>query len=273
MRRVISYTSLILALSLSGCGWRFPEAPWMNKDPLSFITSGPKTRVPDVDPQEESKTKDLMASKGTDRQHSTDDQSPDIFGVNLDTYFSQTLDTDERLSRLEDAVLQIVKREKNYHKNFTDSRIVSIESSLEKHDMETPHTSAQKSPLDLTPIDAGPRHINTPQTTVTGIRVGKHSSYVRIVFDVTGNTPYTVDLDNGENILVVELNGTKWQPPVMSESFGKMALLRSYKVDKMGNGNGHIFVMQLKRPTSIIQQKMYPALSGGGKRIVIDLKL
>ena len=95
----------------------------------------------------------------------------------------------------------------------------------------------------------------------------------RIVFDVTGATPFSVDLDNAEKILVVELNGITWQPPALSESLKGMPLLRSYKVNAMSNGQGHVFVMQLTRMTSILQQKTYQALSGGGKRIVVDLKL
>ncbi len=51
-----------------------------------------------------------------------------------------------------------------------------------------------------------------------------------------------------------------------------MPVLESYKVDTFNNGAGNIFVLQLKSDTQIVAQGKYPALSGGGERIVIDLK-
>lgn len=122
-------------------------------------------------------------------------------------------------------------------------------------------------------VDKGPRPVtNGGSAIVSGIRVGQHPDKVRVVFDVTKKTDYTVDLDNSENLMVVELPNAKWKTPTKTESFGKMPVVKSYKVDSFNDGAGNMFILQLKKPTQIIMQGKYPALSGKGERIVIDLK-
>ncbi len=123
------------------------------------------------------------------------------------------------------------------------------------------------------PVNRGPRPVtNGGSAIVSGVRVGDHPGKVRLVFDVTKKTNYTLDLDNNENLLIVELPNAKWKTPTASESFGKLPVLKSYKVDQANGGAGNIFIMQLKKPTQILMQGKYPALSGSGERIVIDLK-
>lgn len=122
-------------------------------------------------------------------------------------------------------------------------------------------------------VDKGPRDVkNGDSAIVSGIRVGEHPDKVRIVFDVTKKTNYTVDLDNSENLLVVELPNARWKTPATTENFGKMPIVKSYKVDDFNDGAGNMFILQLKKPTQIVSQSKIPALSGAGERIVIDLK-
>lgn len=256
----------------------------MNKDPFFFITTGPTDeRVPDISAEEAAARQGgVAAANGL----SESDKMSDPLGLNLDTYLSGDLPTDTRIQRLEAVVkglqteLKMLK-EQGHVVAMGGMDVSGVEAdplnpALPPADQVIYDAAGQ--PLDLSTmkkaeVEKGPRPVQAADTTVTGIRVGKHPGYVRIVFDVTGKTPFKADLDNNEKILVVELNGTAWQPPVMSESFGKMSLLKSYKVDPMGGGAGHIFVLQLKGPTSVMKQTMLPALSGGGQRIVIDLKL
>jgi hypothetical protein len=107
---------------------------------------------------------------------------------------------------------------------------------------------------------------------VQAVRTGVHTGLTRIVFDVSGKTPYRVDLDNKEHILVVEFPGAGWNKNVINRTFAQDRLLKGYKVTSMGNGRtGHIFALQLKKASSIQNQDILPAVSGKGRRIVIDL--
>ncbi|MEM7680277.1 MAG: hypothetical protein AAF182_04685, partial [Pseudomonadota bacterium] len=124
-----------------------------------------------------------------------------------------------------------------------------------------------------TPVDKGPRDVGrTNGAVITGVRVGEHADKVRIVFDTTAKTPFSADLDNGEKLLVVEVPEAGATLPANKSSFGKLPVLKSYSVSDTNGGQGHIFVMQLKSATQILGQKSFPALSGGGERLVIDLK-
>lgn len=218
-----------------------------------------------------------------------------ILGLNLDTYFAQSGgDPNTRMDRLEKVVkamhrdMQImapsIQRFAGLEPNLkalTASRAVAAPQPLMENDTAPPPAApmAEKkaapapspTPKAGTAIKPGARDMAANgNPTVTSVRVGEHSDRVRLVFDVTAGTSYSADLDNQENLLLVELPGVNWSAP-MQEPFGKMALMKSYKVDP-ASGGGYLFVLQLKGPTSILSQNVIPALSGGGKRIVIDLK-
>ena len=122
-------------------------------------------------------------------------------------------------------------------------------------------------------VNQGPRDVqNGSSAIVSGIRVGQHPDKVRVVFDVTKKTNYSADLDNSEHILVVEMPQAQWKTPTTTESFGSLPVVKSYKVESFNGGAGNIFILQLKKDTQIVMQGKYPALSGEGERIVIDLK-
>jgi hypothetical protein len=128
-------------------------------------------------------------------------------------------------------------------------------------------------------LAAGETQVNTGPKSVTGssgkpgissVRVGEHPDRVRLVFDVSGPTNFSADLDNAEGILVVEMPQAEWKVPVQSESFS-VPVLKSLKADPL-NGGGSIVVLQLKQGTEILSQSKMPAIAGGGQRIVIDLR-
>ncbi len=109
--------------------------------------------------------------------------------------------------------------------------------------------------------------------TITDVRTGVHKGIMRIVFDVSTDTPYTVDLDNDERILVVEFPRAGWNAAALNREFSNNTLLKGYRVDSAGAQNeGKIFVLQLKKTSRIQKKTLIPAASGAGKRIVIDLK-
>lgn len=104
-----------------------------------------------------------------------------------------------------------------------------------------------------------------------GLRVGEHPDKVRLVIDTSKPISYTADLDNDEHILVVDLPGASWRGP-MNESFGRESIVSSYQIDPLEAGKGSRIIVQLKGQSAILNQTTMPALSGGGQRIVIDLR-
>ena len=102
----------------------------------------------------------------------------------------------------------------------------------------------------------------------TGMRVGEHADKMRLVVDVSADTPYSIDLDNAEHIMIVELPQAGWNGPgAMNLDIG---LVKSYKVEQANGGS--MIIVQLTGATSVISQSKLPAVSGTGRRIVIDLK-
>lgn len=223
------------------------------------------------------------------------------FGFNLDTYLGQeVLDMSERIERLEKAVqamhrdlgiiapaVQELSDNTEPAMALTSNKVMqgSVDASgqpvsLQALSAHTNNTPLNAPSLKVAPVSDSEKPVyqgaqsliaKPGSTTVTGVRVGHHADKVRIVFDVTSKTNFYVDLDNAENILVVELPDANWDVPVTRESFGTLPLVKSYKVDRLGGGAGHIFVLQLKKSTRVLMQTKLPALSGGGQRLVIDL--
>ncbi len=281
-----------MGLVLSGCG----ENSFLDRDPLAFLSSPPKAKnekkmAEAVEPPDIFTNIEPLEVKGGGTLGS--------FGVNLDTYFAGELkDEDDRIMRLEKAVVAMHKDLKTLAPAV--QRLADIEVAMKRRvetsalqapqpllhdDTGTPMQPAmrviatgmpqQTSPPPGTPVHQGARLMAdaSSSTIVSGIRTGEHTDKVRIVFDVTKkNTSYSADLDNNENILVVEMPNARWKTPTDFESFRQIPVLKSYKVDSFNNGQGNIFVLQLKGPTQILAQGKYPALSGEGERIVIDLK-
>jgi hypothetical protein len=131
-----------------------------------------------------------------------------------------------------------------------------------------PHMSPPPS-LSPPPSSYAPPPTFTGTGAITGMRVGAHPDKIRIVFDVTSKMPFKADLDNNEHLLLVEIPGASWQAPASVQSFGNTPLLGNFKAEPFNNGTRAVF--QLKGNTSIIYQRILPALSGGGQRIIIDL--
>ena len=301
----------LAACSLSACSVKWTGWSGLEHDPLAFLASDNEEEQNQglAPPPESAKTTgDLGAPPPLDMNPGGTLGS---LGLKLDSYFDPSLDDDERIARLEKVVMAMHKdleviapavqnlsnqgaaiANTNYGNDSFDATTSPI--NLGSHSDVEELSSEEASPSDTSsfidsdlpppapsatgnqsPVNPGPRALDTPSNTsaiVSGIRVGEHPDKVRIVFDVTKKTTYKADLDNQENILTVELPNAQWKMPVNSESFGKTPVVQSYKVDSMNNGQGNIFILQLKSPTSIIAQGKYPALSGEGERIVIDLK-
>lgn len=248
---------LILCFSsfmLSACGVRLPYWDELRKDPLDFMTAKEKETQAAQAPAPPGSQ--APPSPGTAQDAEIDPQN----------YLDPTLDEQTRIARIEEVIIALqkdVEKIKGGKSTGTDS----MRTAAENQPIQI------SKPVETSPVPKGPRDMaNKTQTLVTGVRVGKHANMIRIVFDVTDKTSYTADLDNNERILVVEFPHTRWSTPAKAESFGKMPVIQSYRIDPYNGDQGHVFVLQLKQSTRILSQKTFPALSGSGSRIVIDLQ-
>lgn len=154
---------------------------------------------------------------------------------------------------------------------------------------------AAKSPQSLHQSPAGAIHAPTPKTThysspasnnrisggyknpaakggatIKSLRIGEHKTKTRIVLDASNPASYHYDLDNGENLLVIDLPGTSWSGKKQWKS-SKSPLLSSYNVYPIDGGGSRV-VIQLKKGTSIGYETVLKANGNKNYRIVLDLK-
>ena len=113
-----------------------------------------------------------------------------------------------------------------------------------------------------------PPPVSGGKATVYDVRVGEHPGKSRIVLDVNTKTGFNVDIDNNEKIMIVELPDAGWSAS-MSKNFGRSPVISSYAVEP--SDNGHMLIFQLKKAANITYKDDISALSGSGRRIVIDL--
>ncbi len=286
--------SLVL-LSVSACGARWPQWAIIESDPFGFLSTEDKNLTP---PPPESSMVAVVSDPLVEAKPIALKSGGALgsFGLNLDTYFARDLkDMNERVDRLE-RVLSAMNKDMKIlapavQDLTSDSRRapmpLSYESGVDAQGQPVSLNALAPSQAGGSPLPHAPSagaqahvqkgaqptaHASGQSAVVTGIRVGQHPDKVRLVFDVTKKTSFEVDLDNDENILVVELPNALWKTQVRHESFGRLPVVKSYKVNAFNQGQGNIFVLQLKAPTSILMKTKLPALSGNGERIVIDLK-
>ncbi len=286
---------------LSGCGWEWPSYEGFQRDPLSFLgDNGPDENIP---PPPSVIPKDAPDQNDP---HSTLIPASTM-GLNLNTYFAQDIDDpNTRIQRLENVLVAVhhdmqqmsggkslpvyktpepvetqtkpvapvstatpapAQEGRTVLASGGPENLVAGDTAAPTKSASTPvyekKTPAKATAPKFTPNTSGP-------TTITGLRIGVHKDKVRIVMDVTRKTLYSADLDNGENLLIVELPDAGWSAAAQ-KSFGKTPLLKSYRIDPFNDGKGHILVLELKGSSSIIKQMQIPALTGGGQRIFIDL--
>ncbi|MCB9989656.1 MAG: AMIN domain-containing protein [Rhodospirillales bacterium] len=104
---------------------------------------------------------------------------------------------------------------------------------------------------------------------VSQVRFGEHGDKTRLVLDTSGSVPFRYDLDNGEQILMVELPGAAWNTTAQSQ-FANSPLIASYNAIPDGQG-GTQLAIQLRRPAQILWAQSIPPAAGKGNRVVIDI--
>ncbi|MBN8520802.1 MAG: hypothetical protein J0L77_02735 [Alphaproteobacteria bacterium] len=171
-----------------------------------------------------------------------------------------------------------------------------LNAELDQLPPVAPKPSADGAPVSLSPTDApasvippvtapAPATVTPPPATtptvapappaqgtqITNLRVGEHADKTRLVFDAGSSSVkirYTVDLDNGEKILVLELPDSGWSAPA-TQNFTGAPILVSYKTEKSASG-GTLVIFQLKNPAKILYQGQLTG-DGKGTRLILDL--
>ena len=217
-------------------------------------------------------------------------------GVNVGNLFADNItDTNSRFERLENAVTGLRQEFESFKPAIV--RLVAVESDIQdlikQLDMLlqneptappaqlTPQPQAQLSHADqaepLRPQAAMPTAASQPTShsggaVVKAMRTGQHSDKLRLVLDATKKTHFTVDLDNQENLLVIELPQAGWNA-ARQQSYARSPLIQSYSVESINDGKGSRVVLTLKKSTQLLKQQALPPGNNPNYRIFLDLKL
>lgn len=104
------------------------------------------------------------------------------------------------------------------------------------------------------------------------LRVGEHADKVRIVIDTSKKFAHTIDIDNDEKLIIVEIPEAEWKGST-EKSFPASKILDSYSVEQTNNGKGSMIIIALKKNTSVIKQStLSPDKTSPYHRIYFDLK-
>ena len=127
------------------------------------------------------------------------------------------------------------------------------------------------------PKEAAKPKPSAPEKTYDGIvakafRLGEHGGKVRVVLDTNQKTPFTIDLDNAEKLIVVELPEAKWVGPT-TQKFNDSPLIESYSAEATNSGKGTMIVITLKKATEILKQSTLLPDQNPSHRIYFDLKI
>ncbi len=135
-----------------------------------------------------------------------------------------------------------------------------------------------KPPPLLKPPTEKPKKAPSPVKTYSGdvaqnLRIGEHAGKIRIVIDTNKKFNYSIDIDNDEKLIIVEIPDAKWVGK-NSIKFNNRKLLDSYTVESINNGKGTMIIMSLKQTTTILQKSsLTPDKTSPYHRIYFDLKL
>jgi len=145
-------------------------------------------------------------------------------------------------------------------RNMTPAQIPDV---MNAKPVITPKSAAPKKAMSRKtppPISGGP--------AVYDVRVGEHPGKTRLVLDTNAKTSFSIDIDNNEKIMVVDLPGAKWTA-AQSKNLGSKTF-GSYRVETSDTGS--LLILQLKKNAEVISQSEIPGTGGAGRRIVIDLR-
>lgn len=136
------------------------------------------------------------------------------------------------------------------------------------------HTEKNKPPEKPSEKKKPPKKASPPThdgVVALNLRVGEHADKSRIVFDTNHKTNFSIDLDNDEKLIIIELPEARWIDG-SSKTFKDSKLLESYSVEPLNNGTGTMIVLALKKTTKILREKrLSPDGENSYHRIYFDL--
>ncbi len=138
-----------------------------------------------------------------------------------------------------------------------------------------PTPTVQKAKVKTPPPKASPpkqsKHYD--YIAAQNLRIGEHSNKVRVVIDSNKKTKFSVDLDNDEKLIIIEMPDAKWVGS-KSKSFAHGKLVKSMEVEELNGGKGSMIILSLKKGTSIMKQsQLKPDSTSAYHRVYFDLSL
>jgi hypothetical protein len=100
------------------------------------------------------------------------------------------------------------------------------------------------------------------------IRTGQHKGFTRLVMDVGSPTPYQVDVDNAEKLLIIELPQAA-HDKALSGNVATSPLIKSYQTQAMDGGSR--IIAQLQKPVKILKRMSLEPSGRRGARIALDI--
>lgn len=208
-------------------------------------------------------------------------------GFKIDSPFSEELtDVDQRFERVENVVLglktgldemmpaihRLIAIEGDIQDLVNQLDILFQEKDVAQPISVAPNIDAQ--PSLITPADTAlpppTTFVDASPVTINDIRFGQHAEKLRIVLDVSDDTPYTLDLNNDKRALTIELPSTKSALPVNRALNTPLPV--SYSVEAINNGQGSRIIFALSGTTEIMKDAILAPHANGGYRIFVDLK-
>jgi len=115
--------------------------------------------------------------------------------------------------------------------------------------------------------------VAAPQAQSSGvaikqIRVGEHSDKTRFVFDLSGNTDFKYDVDNGEKILTLNIPGASYSGAPQAR-VAQSPIVSGYTVTP--DANGVTVAVQLKSAAAVKAAQIIPPSEGYGPRLIVDV--
>lgn len=140
---------------------------------------------------------------------------------------------------------------------------------------QIPRHIEKKEPPEKPPKKTPPPKMMPPPThdgiVALNLRVGEHADKSRIVIDTNQKTDFSIDLDNNERLIIIELPQARWIDG-NSKTFENSKLLESYSISPLNGGKGSMIVLSLRKETKILQRKRLSPDNGNVyHRIYFDL--
>jgi hypothetical protein len=101
--------------------------------------------------------------------------------------------------------------------------------------------------------------------TASGLRIGAHPDYTRLVIDISGKTDFSVDIDNSEKILLIQMPDVQWGGAPSSAAVN--GVVKSWSANAGAGGQGSLLSVSLNKAASIKSRQILDS----PPRVVIDL--